>query len=176
MLQALGRNMAARTEGSLGGDMPITRRTDYAVRLMYELAQLPHGVTISRRDLSAAAEVPEAFGEPLIGFLVEAGLVTEVGYSRNLLTLGAPAPSISMARIVCASEPSFSLSQCTRDPESCSRSAHCGVHSMWIDLDQIVWDYLRSTTLADVAARRAHPSERALPQRCEQPSETLDYS
>jgi Rrf2 family protein len=156
--------------------MPITRRTDYAVRLMYELAQLPHGVTISRRDLSAAADVPEAFGEPLIGFLVEAGLVAEIGYSSNLLALAVPADSVSMARIVCASEPSFSLSQCTRDPESCSRSAHCGVHSMWIDLDQIVWDYLRTTTLADVAARRAHPSERGITRRCEQLSESLDYS
>ncbi len=139
--------------------MPITRRADYAIRLMYELAQLPHGVTISRKDLCAGAAVPEAFGEHLVSFLIDAGLIKQSGYSSNIVSLAVPAETVSMARVVCASDPQFSLSECTRDPAHCDRSTHCGVHAMWIELDQLVWDYLRATTLAHVATRRPVPHE-----------------
>ncbi|HSQ21313.1 MAG TPA: Rrf2 family transcriptional regulator [Coriobacteriia bacterium] len=130
--------------------MSITRRTDYAVRLMYELAQLPQGATLSARDLCELAEVPESFGGSLVPFLKDAGLVRAEGYRDHLLSLALPAHEITMADIVGACEPEFSLSQCTRDPQSCGRSDHCGVHDMWEALDRVVWTRLKATTLAEV--------------------------
>lgn len=131
--------------------MTITKRTDYAVRIMYELAQLPTAATLSVRDLCEAADVPDAFGAALVPFLIAAGMIRAEGHRDHLLSLARPATEMTMAEIVRACEPEFSLSQCTRDPNSCDRSARCGVHLMWAGLDQIIWQQLEELTLARVA-------------------------
>lgn len=131
--------------------MTITRRADYAVRLMYELAQLPSGVTLSVRDLCDAAEVPASFGEPLVRFLADSGMVTVTGYRSNLLSLATPASEITMADVIRACEPGFSLASCSNDPGTCSRSPHCRVHRMWVGLDALLWHELEQITLEQVA-------------------------
>lgn len=131
--------------------MAITRRTDYAVRMMYELAQLPPGTTLSTKDVCEVADVPESFGATIAAFLVESTLVSASGFRSHLLSLARPAKEITMDEIVYACEPKFSLSTCVRDPLSCKRSSHCGVHTMWASLDTIVIEHLKSMTLAEVA-------------------------
>lgn len=131
--------------------MAITRRTDYAVRLMYELAQLPVGATLSIRDLCEAADVPDNFGASLANYLIAAGLVRSEGYNSHLMSLARSAEEITMGQIVRACEPEFSLAQCTNDPESCSRSHYCGVHLLWKELDSMVWERLDAIALAAVA-------------------------
>lgn len=131
--------------------MPVTRRTDYAVRMMYELAQLPPGATLSLRDLCELADVPDSFGATVAAFLVESSLIRRSGYRDHQITLARPAIDITMAEIILACEPGFSLSQCAREPESCSRSPQCHVHAMWASLDHAVMSRLESLTLAHVA-------------------------
>lgn len=131
--------------------MAITRRTDYAVRLMYELAQLPVGATLSIRDLCEAADVPDNFGASLATYLISAGLVHSEGYNSHLMSLSRSAEEITMGQIIRACEPEFSLAQCTTEPESCSRSPHCGVHLLWTELDVMVWERLDAIALAEVA-------------------------
>lgn len=131
--------------------MSITRRTDYAVRIMYELAQLPHGASLSLRDVCSLADIPESFGATIATFLAEAALVSASGYNNKLLSLARPAEQINMAEIIYACEPEFSLSECARNPDVCDRSIRCGVQTMWEELDAIVVDHLTSVTLARVA-------------------------
>jgi len=139
--------------------MAITRRTDYAVRIMYELAQVPTGATLSIRDLCEAADVPENFGASIVTFLLAASLVRAEGYNKTSISLAMPPEQITMAQIIRACEPEFSLSQCTREPEACGRSSYCGAHRMWLDLDAMVWQRLESISLATVAA--GMPAERS---------------
>lgn len=148
--------------------MAITRRTDYAVRLMYELAQLPAGATLSLRDLCEAAEIPESFGSPLVTFLIEGGLIQTVGSTDHQLSLSRPADQIPVSWIICACEPAFSVAQCAREPQSCPRSSRCGAHRMWVQLDQTIWNHLRSVTLADLAASPP-PTASEYAQRTEHP-------
>lgn len=132
--------------------MAITRRSDYAVRMMYELAQLPEGTWLSVRDLCEAADVPATFGAPLVEFLVQAELIDASGSGRHMLSLSRPASQLTMAEIIRVADPDFSLSPCTVDPAMCDRSTHCGVHRMWADLDAVLWQRLEQTTLAQVVA------------------------
>lgn len=132
--------------------MAITRRADYAVRMMYELAQLPAGTWLSVRDLCEAADVPATFGTPLVQFLVQAGLVSASGSRQHLLSLARPSSELTMAEIIRVADPEFSLAPCSADAEACDRSPHCGVHRMWQDLDTVLWQRLEETTLEQVVA------------------------
>lgn len=155
--------------------MPITRRTDYAVRMMYELAQLPPGATLSLRDLCELAQVPDSFGATIAAFLVEASLIRRSGYRDYQISLARPAIHITMAEIILACEPDFSLSQCAREPEVCSRSPHCGVHVMWASLDSIVMSRLESVTLAHVARGQALASDTDVLRAAAEVESTLTY-
>lgn len=126
---------------------------------MYELAQIPAGATLSVRDLCEAADVPENFGASIVTFLLAANLVRCEGYNKHLLALALPPEQITMAQIIRACEPEFSLAQCTREPEECSRASYCGAHRMWIELDAMVWQRLDNISLATVAA--GMPAERS---------------
>lgn len=119
---------------------------------MYELAQLPTGATLSVRDLCEAADVPDNFGASIMSYLCGADLARCEGYNSHLMSLAIPAEQITMAQIIRASEPEFSLAQCAREPQNCARSAHCGAHLMWLELDALVWQQLESITLAQVAS------------------------
>lgn len=134
--------------------MAITRRADYAVRMMYELAQLPEGTWLSTRDLCEAADIPISFGAPLVKYLTDAGLVRASGSREYLLALAMPASELTMAQVIRVADPDFSLSSCTVEPDSCDRSRHCGVHEMWQDLDGVLWQRLEAITLEQVVARR----------------------
>lgn len=136
--------------------MPIKRRTDYAVRMMCELAQLPPGVTLSIRDACEVTDIPEGFGVTIAAFLVESSLVSARGLHNQLLSLARSASAITMDEVVYACEPEFALSVRARDPHSCKRSSHWGASMMWESLDSIIADHLRSITLADVAYGTDH--------------------
>jgi DNA-binding IscR family transcriptional regulator len=55
-----------------------------------------------------------------------------------------------MAEIIRACEPDFSLSPCADEPDSCTRTPHCGVRKMWSSLDSLIWQQLDVLSLADV--------------------------
>jgi len=134
--------------------MAITRRSDYAIRLMYELAQLPGGSRVSARDLCEAAGVPETFGSSLLPFLVDAELVKTSGYQDALFSLALPPEDITMASIVRAAEPAFSLASAATGPLSSGERPPSKARALWHDLDRLVWERLSSTTLEQLAADR----------------------
>lgn len=63
-----------------------------------------------------------------------------------------------MATVIRVADPAFSLSPCTIDPTACDRSPRCGVHAMWRDLDEVLWQRLESITLEQVASGTLHKS------------------
>ena len=136
------------------GHMAITRRSDYAIRLMYELAQLPPGSRVCARDLCEAAGVPETFGSSLLPFLVDAELVKTSGYQDALFSLACPAREITMASIVRAAEPAFSLASAATGPLSTGERPPSKARALWHDLDRLVWERLASTTLSQLADDR----------------------
>lgn len=155
--------------------MPITRRTDYAVRMMYELAQLPPGATLSLRDLCELADVPDSFGTTIAAFLVESSLIQRSGYRDYEITLARPAKEITMAEIILTCESGFSLSQCAREPDSCSRSPHCHVRTIWASLDHMVMSILGSVTLAQVARGQVSASDIESLRAAAQAEDALTY-
>lgn len=131
--------------------MAITRRSDFAVRLMYALAQLPPGSRLSARDLCQAAGVSETFGSAILPFLVDAQLVQASGYQNALLSLARPAEQITLAAIIRAAEPEFSLAATVTGPWPCEDKGPAAVQALWQDLDRLLWERLSELTLADLA-------------------------
>lgn len=130
--------------------MEVTRRTDYAIRLLVALAQQPGGTFMSASELAAMQEVPRAVARSVLSDLARAGLVTARKGARGGMGLGAPPESISLLAVVEAIEGPIALSLCSNDPEYCGYTEVCSMHRVWLEAEDVLRSFLASRTLADL--------------------------
>ena len=126
--------------------MEVTRRTDYAIRILRELARIGGG-PLSVRELAERQGVPYAFARGIQRELVAAGLATTLRGARGGIKLARPAADINLLQIAIAMQGDVSCSVCSRDLDWCDRMPECDVHQVWLDIDSMVADYLASKSL-----------------------------
>jgi Rrf2 family protein len=129
----------------------INRRTDYAVRMMIELAS-QDGSSLPARHLAQRTNVPKAFLHKITADLARAGLLqTQTGPGGGL-SLNLPPAQITMRHIIEAMEGPICLNVCLLRPHECPRDAFCPGHDFWGELQTMIVQQLQATTLADLAA------------------------
>lgn len=132
--------------------MDITRRTDYAIRIMLELAAADGG-PISVRTLAENGDVPYAFARSIARDLVAAGLVESRRGVAGGLVLARDAEKVSLLDVVEATQGRVSCSVCTNDPGWCKRMGGCNVHAVWAGADVLMREYLGSKSLGGLVKR-----------------------
>jgi Rrf2 family protein len=125
----------------------VSRRTDYAIRILLELAR-SDGAPVSVRALADTQDVPYAFARGIQRELVSAGLVESRRGALGGIMLARRADAISLLDVVEAMQGAPSCSVCTSDPDWCRRMGGCSVHRVWSEADRIVSEYLGSKSLA----------------------------
>jgi Rrf2 family protein len=126
----------------------ITRRTDYAIRMLTTLAEAERECPVSVRLLAEAGGVPYSFARAVQRDLVAAGLVTATRGVTGGLCLTRPPAGITLLEIVEATQGPPSISVCAADPEWCGRSGSCATHRVWCETDALVREHLSKKTLA----------------------------
>ena len=127
--------------------MEVTRRTDYAIRILLELARVGGG-PLSVRELAESQGVPYAFARGIQRELVAAGLVESRRGASGGITLARPADEVTLLDIANAMQGDVSCSVCSRDPKWCSRMSGCEVHEVWREVDSKVSEVLGAKSLA----------------------------
>lgn len=139
--------------------MPINWRTDYGIRLVYEIAKLGPGVRTTVRKLSESAEVPYDYARTIVRDLVAAGVLTSRRGVGGGVQLARPAEDIVVLDVFEALGEPPTLALCTDAGGICQRSDLCPMHvSIWNHLDGVIKEYLGSVSFAHtVAVGRALP-------------------
>ncbi len=132
--------------------MEVTRRTDYAIRLLLELARVGGG-PLSVRELADRQGVPYAFARGIQRELVKAGLAVARRGAQGGIALARPAADITLLDIASAMQGDVSCSVCSRDPKWCDRMGGCEVHKVWREVDSMVGEYLATKSLAGLLER-----------------------
>jgi Rrf2 family protein len=125
----------------------VSRRTDYAIRILLELAR-SDGAPISVRALAKNQDVPYAFARGIQRELVASELVESQRGAQGGIFLARPAEEISLLDVVEAMQGAPSCSVCTSDPNWCKRVGGCSVHGIWSEADKMVSEYLGTKSLA----------------------------
>ena len=127
--------------------MEISRRTDYAIRMLLELAQ-SDGAPVSVRTLVDRQNVPYAFARGIQRDLANAGLViTKRGVTGGMVIARHPR-EITLLEVVEAMQGPIFSAVCTRDTEWCTVMQGCRVHGVWGHVDVMVREYLGGQDLA----------------------------
>jgi Rrf2 family protein len=126
--------------------MEITRRTDYAIRMLMELARCGGG-PVSIRSLAETQGVPYAFARGIQRDLAAAGLLESRRGAAGGAILARPPGEITLLDVVHATQTNSSCSVCTSDPKWCNRMNGCVVHRVWREADDMMASYLGSKSL-----------------------------
>lgn len=141
----------------------ISRRVDYAVRIMIELGLQPQGTYLSARRVSVRTAVPKAFLHKITADLVRADLITTQTGPTGGLALQKEPDTINLLDIVQAIDGPVCLNICLVRPQECNRDRFCPGHEVWGRLQLLVVAELQKTNLAAlvVEARRLQRNPRA---------------
>ena len=129
----------------------LSRRTDYAVRVMLVVASVPEGVHIPTAQVGEQMLIPQPFLVKVIGDLKRAGLVTTTAGRGGGLRIMRPAETITLRHIVEAVEGPISLNFCLMRPGECEFDQICPVHPVWQHIQGVLNQELDAVNLATLS-------------------------
>ncbi len=129
----------------------ISRRTDYAVRVLISLAKHADEGPRSVQMIVEEMLIPLTFVKRIVADLVRAGLINSQRGSKGGLWLARPAEEITLLDVVEACDEPVTVSQCIDDPDFCPLSDDCPVRRRWARLRALLHKELRRTTIAQLA-------------------------
>lgn len=130
--------------------MRLTQFTDFALRLLIDLARETPGKRTTIAKASRRLDIPINHLTKIAHRLAKANLLKTSRGRSGGLALSRPAESITVGQVVRVTEPDFALVGCMAG-QDCSLAPGCGLAPV---LDTALMTFLRVTdqaTLADIA-------------------------
>jgi Rrf2 family protein len=138
--------------------MRLSKRGEYGLRAMIDLAAWDHGSAVSQiKDIAEREQIPLKFLEQILLTLKNAGLLhSKMGVGGGYY-LAKPADQISLGQIFRILDgplaPIRCVSQMAYEPCGCPDEETCGLRLVMSDVRNAIADILDRTTLSDVAQR-----------------------
>ena len=130
--------------------MLITRRTDYAIRIMRTVAENESGRPISVREIAERDSIPYQFARRITYDLANEDLIKVTRGARGGADLARPAEEISLLDVIVVGQGRPICSRCSVEDGWCENEDSCSVKTALEDLDVIVNDYLRDLMLHQI--------------------------
>jgi len=130
--------------------MQITRQTEYAIRILMELAEAPEGSLVPARAIAERQGIPEGFLMKTVQLLAHAGLVITQRGMQGGIRLALPADRITIADILTIIEGPIALNVCLNPGYECSNMPVCGVRKILARAQNALVKELSQETLADI--------------------------
>lgn len=139
--------------------MEVSRKTDYALRMLAELVREPDSV-ISVRAVAERNAIPYSFARSIQHDLVNCGIVESLRGSRGGMRLACDAKKLTLLNIIEALQGPFHIAYCDSDQSEspCARKAACAFNPVWSDANRLLSAYLGSISLYDVVIDGKRPS------------------
>ncbi|MBI3977037.1 MAG: Rrf2 family transcriptional regulator [Chloroflexi bacterium] len=135
--------------------MEISRRVDYGVRVMIEVAAAPADELVTIGALARRRLIPASFLKRIVPELVAAGLLRTQRGERGGVQLARPAETITLLQIVEALDGPIALNRCVLYPVECPLVNTCPAHEVWCQAQQDLRQRLDSARLTDLVTRAA---------------------
>ncbi|MEW6132271.1 MAG: Fe-S cluster assembly transcriptional regulator IscR [Pseudomonadota bacterium] len=133
--------------------MRLTTKGRFAVTAMLDLA-LRHGKgPVTLAGISERQDISLSYLEQLFGKLRRHHLVDSVRGPGGGYTLAKPMETVSVADIIRAVDEPVDATQCG-GKENCHEDHRCMTHELWTNLNQKIYEYLDSVTLAELVTKQ----------------------
>ncbi len=138
----------------------LSATSEYALRALTRLAQLPRGDAMLGRDLAKATGGPSQYLAKIMLSLRNAGLVLATRGTGGGYMLLRPADAIHLIDVVSLFEGPSGWPHCLlRADKKCTSSSPCAAHAHWGRVRDGYLEFLEQTTLNDISADTAHETQ-----------------
>lgn len=134
--------------------LSLTRRSEYGVRMMLELAQQPPGARMTATALGKACDVPGGNVPTVISMLSRARLLLCNPGRGGGCSLAKDPEDTTLLEVIEALEGSLTVDHCLLDSRRCHDvDPECALHASWSVGRDAALDALASTSLSQAAER-----------------------
>lgn len=141
--------------------MDISKKTDYALRMIAELAKHPDRV-VSVRTAAEENGIPYSFARSIQHDLVDAGIVESLRGARGGMRLAVDPERATLLEIVEAIQGPVRISSCDAGDEGdcgpCPNRDGCTFSPIWSGARALLAEYFSSVTLAEAVSGSKLPS------------------
>lgn len=131
--------------------MLISTRGRYALRVLTDMAEHQADGFVPLKEIAQRQEISEKYLESILKLLVKDGILTGVRGKGGGYRLKKYPDQITVASILQTTEGSLSPVSCLEDGATpCTMAPNCRTLSLWQGLDNLISDYLKSYTIADL--------------------------
>lgn len=130
----------------------LSRKGDYAVRAVLDLAR--HAGTGRRksREIAEVMDIPERYLPQILALLVRHGLLVATAGPDGGYELARPPAKITLLEVVEAAEGPVANTECLLRGGPCDWEHACPLHAPWSRAQSALTAQLRRTTFAELAA------------------------
>jgi Rrf2 family transcriptional regulator, iron-sulfur cluster assembly transcription factor len=136
--------------------MRLTTKGRFAVTAMIDVAMHGTGAPVTLAAVSERQKISLSYLEQLFGKLRRHGLVESVRGPGGGYNLAHAADSVSVADVILAVDEPIDATQCA-GRENCFDDRRCMTHELWAGLNEQIFGYLRSVTLAELVRQHQNP-------------------
>lgn len=130
----------------------LSTTTEYALRALVRMAQLPEGAAILGRDLAEGARLPANYLSKILLSLRNAGILTTMRGSGGGYRLKKKPEEIRLIEVVEIFEGPRALPACLLSfDKPCSDGDPCTAHAAWHEVRAAYVRFLHDTTVAQIS-------------------------
>ena len=129
--------------------MEITKKTEYAVSALIELASHP-GEYISSKTIATRQGIPANFLPQIIALLGSKGWVMGVRGPGGGVRLEVEPEVLTVKDVIELIEGPIAISRCLNHELSCPRKGYCPIHPVWLEAQEAFISVLQNRTIADL--------------------------
>lgn len=129
----------------------LSKKTDYALIALKDLASGPQGGSSSAREIAARHQIPVELMAKILQRLAKRGLLESHQGIRGGYHLARPATHISVADVIQAIDGPVMVTACSDEDESCDQFSTCNVRDPLWKLKGRIVQTLAEFTLDELA-------------------------
>ena len=142
--------------------MRLTTKGRFAVTAMIDLALNSGDGPVTLAAISERQKISRSYLEQLFGRLRRYGLVESVRGPGGGYCLARPDADITIADVVRAVDEMLDATQCG-GLQNCRQAQRCMTHELWSTLNDRIYEFLSSVTLADEVKKQRQINDTELP-------------
>lgn len=131
--------------------MRLTKACEYAIRCVLYLSMQKEGVVTPRNVIADAMEIPREFLTKIAQQLSRADIIETVQGPKGGFRLLVSPAKLNLMDVIETMLGEIFFNECALRPETCSQSAVCAVHTVWVKALAQFRDILRQATFAHLA-------------------------
>lgn len=134
--------------------MQFTRKAEYAVLALMDLALQEPGQYVLSRDVAIRQRIPVKFIAQIMAALSKAGWVEGQRGSQGGVRLGVPAEQLTLLNVIEAIDGPLAINPCLAGDYACPQEPTCPLHNTWSEAQQQMVEVLERTTIKDLASAK----------------------